>query len=101
MRKIVLLFAVSVFFISTCPPAVEADVRVTITFAAGGIAGGMYFFFYYSTGHYLNIPFEPADPHALLTHTEKGWRIDVPHLNFTGSDPAGTTPYLDIIKIRF
>jgi hypothetical protein len=101
MKKISSFFAVCVFLIFMCIPAARADVRVSVTFAAGGVAGGIYFFFYYSTGHHLSAPFDPVDPHALFTHTENGWRLDVPHLNFTENDPAGITPYVDVIKIRF
>ncbi len=79
----------------------EADVRITITFAAGGVACGFYFFFYYSSGFIADWQNKQSDNTALFNHSGAGWEVRPPSLQFAEYRNTGYTPYVEIIKIRF
>jgi hypothetical protein len=102
VRKILLIIGLCAAIITAIPATnAEAEVRVTVTFAAGGAACGVYFFFYFSsrfTGDWQN---KQSDATALFNHSPEGWQVRPPSLQFIEDHQKGYTPYADIIRIRF
>jgi hypothetical protein len=81
---------------------VMADVRVTVTFAAGGIACGFYVFFYLTSGYMperLN-GFDEGTT-ALLNFSTTGWQVRPPDLNYMEYGGAGHVPYINMIQFQF
>ena len=79
----------------------DADVRITITFAAGGVACGFYFFFYYSSSLIDDWQNNQSENTALFNHSPAGWQVRPPSLQFVEDRNTGYTPYVEIIKIHF
>jgi hypothetical protein len=86
----------------------KADTRVMITFTAGGVACGAYFF--------LQIIFRPSmttEPYrydtALFNYNAGGWQVGFPALKLFQSEHNGRlspqnapeTVQMDLLKIRF
>jgi len=89
--------------ISAAIPATPAaaDVKITVTFAAGGAASGFYLFFYYSSGFKSDWQNKRFDSPALLNYSQEGWQVKPPVLHFTGDNNKNTVSYAEIIRIRF
>ena len=85
----------------------RADTRVTVTIAAGGVIGGIFFF--------LRLKFRGAMPQyasdamALLNHDREGWKIEYPAVNIMSKEDLKTSPgghspetvHMEIVKLRF
>ena len=100
-RILTVLLALCLILAVTAPASEScADVKITVTFAAGGVVGGIYFFIYFSTGNF-NMPLESPDKTALLNLGPEGWQPGVPWLKLTGAAQGPLTPYLDILQFRF
>ena len=84
-----------------------ADTRLTITFAAGGVAGGVYFFLRFKFK--AAMPQYASDATALFNHDPEGWKIEYPVVNFIRDEglktsPGGHSPdtvNVEILKLRF
>jgi hypothetical protein len=102
MRKILLAIALCIAISASTPiSSALADVRVTVTFAVGGAAGGLYFFFSYSSGYMADWQNKIFDTPALLNYSPEGWQVKPPLLQFTGTEDKNSVPYAEIIRIRF
>ena len=102
IRRIFILVALFLVLISSAfIPDARADVRVTVTFVAGGVAGGVYFLFYLSTGNASNWKNALTDTTALFNHNQEGWRVGYPQLMFVEGGRSTYTPYMEIIKFQF
>ena len=58
----------------------RAETRVTITFAAGGVACGVYFFLRFAFRSSMTIQ-QFRDNTALINHGPEGWQIESPTLD--------------------
>jgi hypothetical protein len=102
--KIVFAIVLCIAIITVAVPATKAeaaDVQITVTFAVGGVACGVYFFFAYSsslTGDYKL--FEP-DSAALFNFGPEGWQVRPPLLQLDENHDKTYTPYAEILRIRF
>jgi len=101
-RKIIVLVTLAVF-ISIMMPAsgLASDVTIRVSFVAGGVAGGVYFLFYLSTGDISEWQQDLTEKTALFNHDQCGWELGHPQLKFVEDDQSFSTPYVEIIKIRF
>jgi len=101
-RKIIVLVTLAVF-ISIMVPAsgLASDVTIRVSFVAGGVAGGVYFLFYLSTGDISEWQHDLTEKTALFNHGPNGWDLGHPQLKFVEDDRFSSTPYVEIIKIRF
>lgn len=79
-----------------------ADVRVTVTFAAGGVACGFYVFFYLTSG-YMSERLNGFDEGtaALLNFSPHGWQVRPPDLNYMEYGGTGHMPYINMIQFQF
>ena len=86
----------------------KAETRVTITFAAGGVACGVYFFLQFAFRSSMTIqPFQ--DNVALFNHGPKGWQIETPTLNIIRDEPINRlfsadspeTLQMNLLQLRF
>jgi len=84
-------------------PADDAlgDVRVTVTFAAGGVACGFYLFVHLSSGYISEMHDDRERTTALFNLDREGWHIKMPALKHAGDGRNGYTPYIDIFQLRF
>lgn len=86
-----------------------ADTRITITFAAGGVACGVYYFFRFSYSSSLAMKPYQDDTAALFNHGPEGWHIELPSLNVTRDEhlkmlPPGDSPetaHIELLRVRF
>jgi len=79
-----------------------ADVRVTVTFAAGGVACGFYAFFYLTSGYMSESQHGLGEETAaLLNFSTTGWHIRPPDLNYMGYGGTGHMPYINMIQFQF
>jgi hypothetical protein len=100
-RKIVVLTTLAVFLsIMTPASGWASDVTIRVTFVAGGVAGGVYFLLYLSTGDISEWQHDMTEKTALFNHGSGGWKLGYPQLKFV-IDDRSSTPYIEIIKIRF
>jgi hypothetical protein len=101
-RKIVILITLAVFLsIMTPASGWASDVTIRVSFVAGGVAGGVYFLFYLSTGDISEWQQDLTEKTALFNHGPSGWDLGHPQLKFVEDDRSSSTPYVEIIKIRF
>lgn len=101
-QKIVLTIALCASICAAMPATnALAEVRVTVTFAAGGAACGFYLFFSYSSGFTADLQNTQFDSPALLNYSAEGWQVKPPMLQFTGDNNKSIMPYAEIIRIRF
>jgi hypothetical protein len=85
-----------------------AETRVTITFAAGGVVCGIFFFLQFAFRSSLLQQYQ-NDSTALFNRGPKGWEISYPSINIIqdeGSkmiypDRSGETVQMDLLKFRF
>jgi hypothetical protein len=89
-------------------PEAEAETRVTISFAAGGVACGLFFFVHLVFRSSLAL--DPGeDQAALLTYSQQGWKTAAPALSLfreeRGSRPfsirLSETWQAEVIRFRF
>jgi hypothetical protein len=100
-RKIVVLTTLAVFLsIMTPASGWASDVTIRVTFVAGGVAGGVYFLLYLSTGDISEWQHDMTEKTALFNHGSGGWKLGYPQLKVV-IDDRSSTPYIEIIKIRF
>ena len=86
----------------------EADTRVTITFAAGGVACGVFFFLHF-TFRASMIEQHQNNIDALFNLGSEGWQIKFPSINFrqveekemSRSEHSPETVQVDLLKFRF
>lgn len=101
-RKIIILITLAGFLSIMTPGSSWAtDVTIRVTFIAGGVAGGVYFLFYLSTGDISEWQHDLTEKTALFNHDPGGWKLGYPQLKFVENDRSSPTPYIEIIKIRF
>ena len=105
MKRVRRIFILVVLFlalmISAPVSGAGADVKITVTFVAGGVAGGVYFLFYLSTGNASNWQYDLTNTTALFNHNQKGWRVGYPQLMFVEGGSSTYIPYMEIIKFQF
>jgi len=86
----------------------EARTQVTITFAAGGVACGIYFFFQFTAGQFMMLE-NKNDAYALLNRGQEGWEIKFPAVNIMQSEetkmirpqPSPAIMQMELLKFRF
>jgi hypothetical protein len=78
-----------------------ADVKVTVTFAAGGVACGFYLFFAYASGFTADWQNTQFNSPALLNYSAGSWQVKPPLLLFIGDNNKNSISYAEIIRIRF
>jgi len=102
IRRIFILVVLFLALMISVPVSgAGADVKITVTFVAGGVAGGVYFLFYLSTGNAPNWQYDLTNTTALFNHNHDGWKVGYPRLMFVESSRSTYTPYMEIIKIQF
>lgn len=101
--KIVFAIVLCIAIITAVPAtkAEAADVQITVTFAAGGVACGVYFFFAYSSSLAGDGKLIQPDSAALFNLGPEGWQVRPPLLQFGENHDKGYTPYAEILRIRF
>jgi hypothetical protein len=90
------------------PSRAAAETRVTITIAAGGVVGGLFFFLQFGFRSSLLQQYQ-FDSTGLLNRGPEGWEISCPSINIArdeGSkmaypDRSGESVQMDIVKLRF
>jgi hypothetical protein len=102
-RRIVLLSTVTVFFtVFTPSPAMAVETSVTVTFAAGGVAGGIYFMLYITTGDGGKFNQHLWKDRALVTYAARtGWRLGFPRLKCDTSCVSPGVPSVELIRYEF
>lgn len=105
---IILIFLGQLFALPIWASEARADTRVTITFAAGGVACGAYFFLQLAFRSSLTArPF--LDHAALFNHGPEGWHIEAPTFNTLKGGHGGRqslkdspeTLQMNILTFRF
>ena len=84
-----------------------ADTRVTVTIAAGGAIGGVFFFLRFKFRGAM--PQYASDATALFNHDPEGWKIEYPAVNIMSEKDLKTSPgqhspetvYVEILKLKF
>ncbi|MDI6726695.1 MAG: hypothetical protein QMD32_06990 [Smithellaceae bacterium] len=97
------------FLLPISASVAQAETRITITFAAGGVAGGVYLFFRFAFRGSSMIQQSQNDATALFNHGPGGWQIKYPALTLVGEAHAipprpAQSPEMaqvEILKIRF
>jgi hypothetical protein len=102
-RRIVLLSAVAVFLtVFTPSSAMAVETSVTVTFAAGGIAGGIYFMLYITTGDGGNFNQYLWKDRAIVNYADDaGWQFGFPRLTYGTSGRSQGVPCVEIIRYDF
>lgn len=114
MKKRIFLIA---FLVILCPSFLppfypseaKAETRIYITFAAGGVAGGVYFFFRFAFSGSSMIQQYQNDTTALFNHGPAGWQIKYPALHLNGESHtiiprpvhSPEIAQVEILKVRF
>ena len=83
------------------PSDATGEVRVTITFVAGGIVGGVSLFIYIASGGRSNLLVDEGGAKAFLNYGSDGWNLSYPSLAFADAGENDPIPYLQIINVRF
>lgn len=103
-------FVKTIFAVALClaiitavpaPKAEAADVQITVTFAVGGVACGVYFFFAYSSSLASDYKLFQPDSPALFNFSPEGLQVRPPLLQFDENHDKTHTPYAEILRIRF
>jgi hypothetical protein len=95
-------------FLPLLPSKAAAETRVTITFAAGGVACGIFFFLRFGFRSSLLQQYQ-NDATALFNGGPDGWEIYYPSVNIipdeerkiTYPNRSGETMQMDLLKFRF
>jgi hypothetical protein len=90
-------------------PEAMADTRITITFAAGGAACGIYYFFRFTFRSSLAMEPFRDDTAALANYGPGGWLLDYPSLKFVrdeqlriiGPGNAPEIALMELLRLRF
>jgi hypothetical protein len=105
---IILITLSQLFSLSFMPSEARAETRVTITFAAGGVACGVYIFLQFAFRSSMTVEhFE--DSVALVSHGPEGWHIDPPTLNIIRDEhrnrlfptDSPETLQMNLLELRF
>jgi hypothetical protein len=105
---ILLIILNQLFLLPLLASEARAETRVTITFAAGGVACGIYIFLQFAIRSSMTIErFE--DGAALVSHGPEGWHIDPPTLNIIRDEHPGKlfskdfpeTLQMNLLQLRF
>jgi hypothetical protein len=105
---ILLIILSQLFLLPLLASEAKAETRVTITFAAGGVACGVYFFLQFAFRSSMTIePFQ--DNVALINHIPDGWHIAAPTLNIVRDEPRSRlfladspeTLQMNLLQLRF
>lgn len=88
-------------FFSGTASAAEKETNITVTFAAGGVACGIYFIFYFTTGYGPDRQFDRIEQGALFTGSRAGWKVGYPELKFIQQDQSTYIPCVEILTFRF
>jgi hypothetical protein len=113
--KIRICIMAAFFLLSQCvfllllPSKAAAETRVTITFAAGGVACGIFFFLRFGLRSSLLQQYQNDATAALLNGGPEGWEISYPSVNIIPDeerkmaypDRSGETVQVDLLKFRF
>ncbi|MDZ4164105.1 MAG: hypothetical protein U1C55_03165 [Smithellaceae bacterium] len=106
---VLLVILTQLFLLPFCPAEARAETRIYITFAAGGVAGGVYFFFRFAFSGSSMMEQYQNDTTALLNHGPAGWQIKYPVVNL-GGEARDILPrpvhspemaQVEILKVRF
>jgi hypothetical protein len=101
--KIIFAIMLCIAIITAVPAtkAEAADVQITVTFAVGGVACGVYFFFAYSSSLAVDGELLQPDSAALFNLGPEGWQVRPPLLQLDANHDKTYTPYAEILRIRF
>lgn len=84
------------------PSDVGADTTVRVTFVAGGVACGVSFFIYFSTGNFSAMLDRMDDNRtAVFNHGSEGWKMEYPLVNLIKEGRSDYIPYVEIMKYEF
>ena len=102
-HRIILLTALAVLLTVSLPsPAMARETHVTVTFAAGGVACGIYFMFYFTTGNFADYQGYLSKDQAIMNYTDEGgWHFGCPQLKFIQDTRSHGTPCVEIIRYEF
>ena len=102
-QRIILAAALVMLLLVSMPsPTLARETRVTVTFAAGGVACGIYFMFYFTTGDFADFQRYLSKDEAIVNYTdETGWRFGLPQLKFIPDDQSQGTPCVEVIRWDF
>ncbi|MDP1992893.1 MAG: hypothetical protein Q8K00_17915 [Syntrophales bacterium] len=104
----ILIILSQLFLLPLMASEARAETRVTITFAAGGVACGVYFFLQFAFRSSMTIErFE--DSVALVSHSPEGWHIAPPTLNIIRDEhrnrlfptDSPETVQMNLLQLRF
>lgn len=101
-RIILATTLVMLLLVSMPSPTLARETRVTVTFAAGGVACGIYFMFYFTTGDFADFQQYLSKDDAIVNYTDAtGWRFGFPQLKFIPDDHSKGTPCVEVIRWEF
>lgn len=102
IRKIVfaIVLCITIITVVRATNAEATNVHITITFAAGDVACGIYFFCVYSSSLAGDGELNHADAAAVFNHSPEGLQVRPPVLHFGENHDKGYTPYAEILRIR-
>jgi len=83
------------------PSDARGEVRVTITFVAGGIVGGVSLFIYIASGGKSGLLVDDGGAKAFLNYGSDGWNLSYPTMAFAEAGKNDPIPCLRIINVRF
>jgi hypothetical protein len=105
---IILIILSQLFSLPLLASEARAETRVTITFAAGGVACGVYIFLQFAFRSSMTIQ-HFQDNTALFNHGPEGWHIDPPTLNIIRDEhrnrlfptDSPETLQMNLLQLRF
>jgi hypothetical protein len=105
---ICLVILMQILLIPAFTSDAKADTRVMITFTAGGVACGAYFFLHFIFRSSMTMQPYQYDT-AVLNHDAEGWKVGFPALNRIQSEHSDRlfpqnvpeTFQMNLLKIRF
>jgi len=105
---VILMMLIQLLLIPAFTAEAKADTRVTITFTAGGVVCGAYFFLHFIFRSSMTMEPYRYDT-ALFNHDDEGWQVGFPALNLTQNvhndrlfpqnDPE--TVQMNLLRVRF
>ncbi|MBN2255476.1 MAG: hypothetical protein JW736_07200 [Deltaproteobacteria bacterium] len=82
--------------------AMAVETSVTVTFAAGGIAGGIYFMLYITAGGGADFTQYIWGDRAIVNYADDtGWQFGFPRLTYETSGGSQGVPCIKIIRYEF
>ena len=105
---IMLIIFSQLFSLPLLASEAKAETTVTITFAAGGVACGVYFFLHFAFRSSMTLQ-QLEDTSALVNHGPEGWQIEPPTLNIIRDKPLNRlfsadspeTLQMNLLQLRF